>query len=142
MIKSNWFIKNQIMFLSLIFMQIYPIIIFFDLESALSLQSSVQYSTIKFLISIKTPTWFLYKFNLFLSNLQSSCYYYLFFIFYFKRKGVNSGGNNPKIGYDKVTLVEINPTTSKETTIKGCTSLHALPQPRSLVVGTCITFTK
>jgi hypothetical protein len=32
MIKSNWPIKNFIMSLNLIFMQIYPIIIQFDLE--------------------------------------------------------------------------------------------------------------
>jgi len=34
MIKSNWPIKNLIMSLDLIFMQIRPIIIYFDLEFA------------------------------------------------------------------------------------------------------------
>jgi hypothetical protein len=36
MIKSNWPIKNLIMSLNLIFMQIHPIIIEFDLEFAFS----------------------------------------------------------------------------------------------------------
>jgi len=35
MIKSNWPIKNLIMFFDLIFMQIHPIIILSDLEFAL-----------------------------------------------------------------------------------------------------------
>jgi len=35
MIKSNWLIKNLIMSLDLILMQIHPIIISFDLEFAL-----------------------------------------------------------------------------------------------------------
>jgi hypothetical protein len=37
MIKSNWPIKNLIMFLDLIFMQICPIMIWFDLKFILFL---------------------------------------------------------------------------------------------------------
>jgi hypothetical protein len=41
----------------------------------------------------------------------------LLFIFYFlpfilKEKKINLKGNNSKIDYDKVSLLEINPTTS------------------------------
>jgi hypothetical protein len=42
MIKLNWPIKILIISLGLIFMQIFPIIIWFDLESALSLEPLVQ----------------------------------------------------------------------------------------------------
>jgi hypothetical protein len=80
----------------------------------------------------------------------STCFYqivsflviiiYLFIIL--KEKRIIFLGNNSKIDYGKVGLVEINPTTSNEATIEGCMPLHTLPQPPSLVVSTCNIFAK
>jgi hypothetical protein len=47
MIKSNWAIKNLIMSYDLIFKQIRPMMIWFDLESDLSLQFWVKEGKIK-----------------------------------------------------------------------------------------------